>query len=255
MLEILYRFLEGDEVRKNEKTEWMKKKQEGFLESLKEKKDSSIIPKGKAKKIQREKTLAKAEKLLGRYTEDYDFQFLYDKVSGFFADALWEDIELSNEGKFYELSLSVKWCPTLDSSYDKSLLMCESVGRKLFPRDADDYIHLEDDAHYAYRGKLSEGQMMIKRLFVFSDMGFVEAPERPWETDYQVIQRKFKEKGYYRVPEIVFWNLRNSKATPVPSNQQGVALVSGFFEKSCDFEAVMMQAISGDEYQKLVVFD
>ncbi|KAJ8557566.1 hypothetical protein K7X08_003191 [Anisodus acutangulus] len=69
----------------------------------------------------------------------------------FFADALWEDMELYNEGKFYELSLAAKWCPFLDSSYDKSLLMCESVGRKLFPRDDDDYIDLEDDAHYAYR--------------------------------------------------------------------------------------------------------
>ncbi|XP_060186472.1 uncharacterized protein LOC132615896 [Lycium barbarum] len=463
VLEILYRLLEGPEVRKNEKKEWMKKKREGFLEGLKEKKGSSIIPKEKAKRIQREKTLAKANKLLDRFTQDTDFQFLYDKVSGFFADALWEDMELYNEGKFYELSLAAKWCPSLDSSYDKSLLMCESVGRKLFPRNDDDYIDLEDDAHYAYRvrnrlrkdvlvplhkaleipevyicankweelpykrvpsvamkmykklfykhdkkrfeqylddvksgkttiaagallpheiiaslddstgpgvaelqwermvndlakkgkltncmavcdvsgsmirtpmevsvalglliselseepwkgklitfsenpefhivkgenlsqktgfirrmewgsntdfqqvfdkilevavkGKLSEGQM-IKRLFVFSDMEFDQASRRPWETDYQVISRKFKEKGYYRVPEIVFWNLRDSKATPVPSNQQGVALVSGFSKNLVTLfleeggimtpEAVMMQAISGDEYQKLVVFD
>ncbi|KAJ7979295.1 Uncharacterized conserved protein UCP015417, vWA [Quillaja saponaria] len=42
-----------------------------------------------------------------------------------------------------------------------------------------------------------------------------------WETDYEVIQRKFREKGYNKVPDIVFWNLRNSEATPVPSNQIG----------------------------------
>lgn len=116
----------------------------------------------------------------------------------------------------------------------------------------------------AVRGNLSEEQM-ITILFVFSDMEFDEATASPWDTDYQVTQRKFKKKGYYKVPEIVFWNLRNSKATPVPSNQQGVALVSGFSKNLATVfleeggilspEAVMIQAISGDEYQKLVVFD
>ncbi|KAG5520551.1 hypothetical protein RHGRI_033209 [Rhododendron griersonianum] len=51
-----------------------------------------------------------------------------------------------------------------------------------------------------------------KRVFVFSDMEFDQASARPWETDYQVIVRKFGEKGYGScVPEIVFWNLRDSK--------------------------------------------
>nr|XP_016510004.1 PREDICTED: uncharacterized protein LOC107827389 [Nicotiana tabacum] len=372
-------------------------------------------------------------------------------------------MKLYNEGKLYELSLAAKWCPSLDSSYDKSLLMCGSVGRKLFPRD--DYIEYQDleDAHYAYRvrdrsrkevlvplhkaleipevyicankweelpykrvpsvamklyknlfykhdqerfqqyledvksgkttiaagallpheiiaslkdstgpevaelqwkrmvddlakkgkltncmaicdvsasmngtpmevcvalglliselseepwkgklitfssnpelhkvkgkilsaktnfirrmdwggntdfqkvfdkilevavrGNLSE-DAMIKRLFVFSDMEFDEASPSPWVTDYIVIQSKFKKKGYNKVPEIVFWNLRDSKATLVPSNQEGVALVSGFSKNLVPLfleeggilspEAVMMQAISGEEYQKLLVFD
>ncbi|KAH0640417.1 hypothetical protein KY285_037003 [Solanum tuberosum] len=116
----------------------------------------------------------------------------------------------------------------------------------------------------AMKGSLSEEQM-IKRLFVFSDMEFDVASTRPWETDYNVIQRKFKEKGYNNVPEIVFWNLRDSKATPVPSNEKGVALVSGFSKNLVTLfleeggilspESVMMQAISGEEYQKLVVYD
>ncbi|KAK4357026.1 hypothetical protein RND71_022636 [Anisodus tanguticus] len=62
-----------------------------------------------------------------------------------------KDMKLYNEGKFYELSLAAKWCPSLDSSYDKTLLMCESIGTKLFPRE--DYIEYHDleDVHYAYR--------------------------------------------------------------------------------------------------------
>ncbi|KAI9170159.1 hypothetical protein LWI28_023429 [Acer negundo] len=70
---------------------------------------------------------------------------------------------------------------------------------------------------------------MIKRLFVFSDMEFDNASVNPWETDYQVIVRKYTEKGYgLAVPEIVFWNLRHSRATPVPRKQKGAALLSGF---------------------------
>ncbi|XP_059317566.1 uncharacterized protein LOC132068104 [Lycium ferocissimum] len=461
VLEILYRLVEGPDVRKNEKEEWTEKKNNGFLE--KKERSISYVSKGKAKKIRLEKIMDKAKKLLDRYDKDCNFKFLYDKISGFFADQLREDMKLYNEGKYYELSLAAKWCPSLDSSYDKSLLMCESIGRKLFPRE--DYIEYQDleDAHYAYRvrdrlrkevlvplhkalevpevyicankwedlpykrvpsvamtlykklfykhdkerfqqyiedvksgkttiaagallpheiiaslkdstgpevaelqwermvsdlakkgkltncmaisdvsgsmsgtpmevsvalglliselseepwkgklitfssnpefhivkgknlskktnfirrmawggntdfqkvfdkilevavkGKLSE-EKMIKRVFVFSDMEFDQASMNPWETDYQVIQKKFKKNGYKKVPEIVFWNLRNSVATPVPCNQEGVALVSGFSKNLVTLfleeggimspEAVMMQAISGEEYQKLVVFD
>src|ERR1044072_5239671 len=98
----------------------------------------------------------------------------------------------------------------------------------------------------AVNGNLKEDQM-IKRVFVFSDMEFDQATTKypwdigyqaitriplagsSWETDYQAITRKYTEKGYgSAVPQIVFWNLRDSKATPVPSTQKGVALVSGF---------------------------
>lgn len=80
----------------------------------------------------------------------------------------------------------------------------------------------------AVNGNLKPEQM-ITRLFVFSDMEFDQASANPWETDYQVIVTKFTEKGYGSVvPEIVFWNLRDSRATPVSGMQKGVALVSGF---------------------------
>lgn len=59
-------------------------------------------------------------------------------------------MKLYNEGKFYELNLAAKWFPSLDLSYDKSLLMCESIARKLFP--CEEYVEYQDveDAHYAY---------------------------------------------------------------------------------------------------------
>lgn len=93
---------------------------------------------------------------------------------------------------------------------------------------------------------------MVKRVFVFSDMEFDEAStqydysgtdenndvdesqqaeecrRRGWETDYEMVVRKFKENGFEQVPEIVFWNLRSSMATPVTCNQPGVVMLSGF---------------------------
>ncbi|KAL9245121.1 hypothetical protein vseg_018809 [Gypsophila vaccaria] len=135
----------------------------------------------------------------------------------------------------------------------------------------------------AVQGGLKPEQM-IKRVFVFSDMEFDEATKdhsygygyrsgrtqpapREWETDYMVIRSKFEEKGYGgAVPEMVFWNLRDSRATPVSKNQKGCALVSGFSKNAMklfldgkydelDPETVMRAAISGDEYKSLVVLD
>ncbi|KAK2408303.1 hypothetical protein QL285_043824 [Trifolium repens] len=117
----------------------------------------------------------------------------------------------------------------------------------------------------AVNGNLKKDQM-IKRIFVFSDMEFDQASANSWETDYQAIGRKYRKKGYgSAVPQIVFWNLRDSKATPVPATQKGVALVSGFSKNLLTLFLVnegdispveaMEAAIAGHEYQKLVVLD
>ncbi|PWA51499.1 hypothetical protein CTI12_AA466310 [Artemisia annua] len=127
----------------------------------------------------------------------------------------------------------------------------------------------------AVRYKLSEDDM-VKRVFVFSDMEFDQASSSPWETDYEAIQRKFKSHGYVNVPEIVFWNLRDSPATPVTANQKGVALLSGFSKNLLTLflegggvinpedvpkrsglnpVEIMEAAISGELYQQLVVCD
>ncbi|EMS51597.1 hypothetical protein TRIUR3_19876 [Triticum urartu] len=109
-------------------------------------------------------------------------------------------------------------------------------------------------------------EKMVQRVFVFSDMEFDQASANPWETDYEAIVRKFSEAGYgAAVPEIVFWNLRDSKAVPVMSGQKGVALVSGFSKNLLKLfldgggtftpRVVMEKAIAGPEYDQLAVFD
>ncbi|KAF7078470.1 hypothetical protein CFC21_082895 [Triticum aestivum] len=109
-------------------------------------------------------------------------------------------------------------------------------------------------------------ERMVRRVLVFSDMEFDQASAHPWETDYEAIVRKFSEAGYgSAVPEIVFWNLAYSKAVPVMSGQQGVALVSGFSKNLLKLfldgggivtpRTIMEKAIVGPEYDKLTVFD
>ncbi|XP_037441703.1 uncharacterized protein LOC119309900 [Triticum dicoccoides] len=107
-------------------------------------------------------------------------------------------------------------------------------------------------------------EKMIRTVFVYSDMEFNMASgayyggEPSWDSDYEVICKKFRAAGYGDVvPQIVFWNLRDSSSMPVTSTQPGVAMVSGFSKNILKIflqndgvvnpEAIMMQAIAGDE--------
>lgn len=73
--------------------------------------------------------------------------------------------------------------------------------------------------------------------------------------------------GGMRFSVVVFWNLRNSKATPAIANQPGVVLVSGYSKdlmtlflkdggEDMDLEKFMENAIAAKEYgDELVVLD
>lgn len=536
--EILYRILEGPESRRIQKNEWKDRKRrgkrssrgiknlrkfkvenegkvevsdeeiDGVLENLEEM--GSGIDKEKARILSKEREKAKAKRALDKYNSDSNYRFLFDCVAELFAEYLKSDIKKLNDGKLFDISLAAKWCPSIGSSYDKAILICEGIARRVFPRDSNKMYEGLEERHYVYRvrdglrkqvlvplhkvlelpevymsanawnslpynrvpsvamknykelftkhdnerfqeylekvkagkakiaagallpheiigsledkdggevaelqwyrmvgdlakkgkltnciavcdvsgsmsgipmevsvalgllvselseepwkgkvitfsenpelhliqgdtlkaktefvrkmdwggntdfqkvfdqilsvaveGKLSEDQL-IKRIFVFSDMEFDDASghntkywnqiyssdndedgeneekweekikkreerlqeweknqkailQREWETDYEVIQRKYRDSGYNRVPEIVFWNLRNSSSTPVVATQNGVAMVSGFSKNLLTLfleeggivnpEQVMGLAIAGEEYKKLAVYD
>ncbi|KAL1532956.1 hypothetical protein AAHA92_32907 [Salvia divinorum] len=476
LLEILFRVLEGAEARQLAKQmgeRWKSQSRKGKRMGKGKKTGKGKRRRGISctstfnslnKSTPEEKRIERAKRVVERFNHDANFKFLHDCVSDLFAQQLRSDMETLKSGDFNKISLAAKWCPSLDSSFDRITLLCETIAKKVFPRaEFREYDGVEE-AHYAYRvrdrlrkevlvplrkalelpevyiganqwgtlpynrvasvamktykslffkhdeerfneyldkvksgkatiaagallpheiieslndeyggevaelqwrrmvddmakiGKLSnclavcdvsgsmsgipmevsvalgvlvselseepwkgkvitfsnnprlqrvEGESlksktefvrrmewgmntdfqkvfdvilkvavrgklkaeeMIKRLFVFSDMEFDQASERPWETDYEVIVRKYREKGYGEcVPEIVFWNLRDSRATPVPADQKGVALVSGFSKNLMkifleeggvmDPVAVMEAAIAGKEYDKLVVLD
>ncbi|KAK4841571.1 hypothetical protein QYF36_006715 [Acer negundo] len=144
--------------------------------------------------------------------------------------------DLSKEGKLWncmavwDVSPSMKGTPMevavalgilvseLSEDPWKGKLITFSETPELQNVEGDDLKILE----VAVEGNLKPEQM-IKRLFVFSDMEFDNASVNPWETDYQVIVRKYTEKGEGDI--------------------------------DMDPEIVMEAAISGEEYQKLVVLD
>ena len=129
-------------------------------------------------------------------------------------------------------------------------------------------------------------EQMIETLFIFSDMQFDMAthsygpygasyfpggprPCSATETNFKVAQADFEEHGY-KLPKIVFWNLREDDcdAVPVTHREEGTALVSGFsgqllklfmggaaeLDKFDPF-TIMKEAISADKYNGWKVVD
>lgn len=111
---------------------------------------------------------------------------------------------------------------------------------------------------------LSEDQM-LRRLFVFVEEEFEKVSGNPWEIEYAEMKAKFIDQGFKNVPEVVFWNLKGSKAAPVRCDVPGMAVVSGlsknlltlFFDDGSVLtpETVMDAVISRPEYDQLVIHD
>ena len=82
---------------------------------------------------------------------DPDFRFLYEKISDHFAKCLKADIEFLNAKEYRKISLAAKWCPSLDLSFDRSTLLCESIAKKMFPKESFPEYEGVEEAHYVYR--------------------------------------------------------------------------------------------------------
>ena len=67
---------------------------------------------------------------------------------------------------------------------------------------------------------------MPQTLLILSDMQFDECVEHD-DSAIEMIVRKYTAAGY-QVPQVVFWNLRDSHGIPARHDQRGVALVSGY---------------------------
>lgn len=109
------------------------------------------IEKANASALRKEKKIAMAKKVLERYSRDPDFRFLYERVSDLFAECLKADMESMKFGQSRKVGLAAKWWPSIDSSFDKSTLLCESIAKKMFPHENYPEYEGIEEAHYAYR--------------------------------------------------------------------------------------------------------
>jgi hypothetical protein len=103
--------------------------------------------------VERRKRRAEAAaRAVDRYARDPTYRLLHDCTADLFADLLAKDMKKLAEGKINELSLAAKWCPSIDTCYDRSTLLCEAIGRRLFLKGLSPELP-EDlkDEHYAYR--------------------------------------------------------------------------------------------------------
>ncbi|RWR78831.1 hypothetical protein CKAN_00738300 [Cinnamomum micranthum f. kanehirae] len=74
----------------------------------------------------------------GKYNSDSNYRFLYDKISDFLAESLKINIWFLDWGHIWKISeRAAQWCPSLDSLLDYSTLLCESIAKRVFPRESD----------------------------------------------------------------------------------------------------------------------
>lgn len=107
--------------------------------------------KAKASLDRKLEKISMGKKAFTRYSQDPDYRFLHERVSDLFADYLKKDLEFLTSGETNKISLAAKWCPSLDSSFDKATLLCESIARRIFPRESFPEYEGVEEAHYAYR--------------------------------------------------------------------------------------------------------
>lgn len=81
--------------------------------------------------------ISNAKKALEKYNNDSDYRFLFYCTCDVFADLLKSDIRSLGRGEVRNISLAAKWCPSIDSSYDRSLLICEGIARRVFQRECE----------------------------------------------------------------------------------------------------------------------
>ncbi|KAH9682075.1 hypothetical protein KPL71_027200 [Citrus sinensis] len=124
LTEILYRILEGpgrrEGLRKIKRGRKRGRKfddseEEDQQEEVVEKKDEemcSVISKEEARVLRKEREIAKARKALEKYSSDSS------------------DMKKLNSEDLSQISLAAKCCPSIDSSYDKTTLICEGIARR-----------------------------------------------------------------------------------------------------------------------------
>lgn len=93
---------------------------------------------------------SRAKTAVERYQNDSDYRNLHDRISEMFAEFLRSDIMFLESGEVKKISFASKFCPSVNSSYDKATLICENIAKRMFPRHSYQEYKDVEEAHYAY---------------------------------------------------------------------------------------------------------
>jgi len=80
---------------------------------------------------------------------------------------------------------------------------------------------------------------MPDSILIISDMQFDECVTTPDASAMEMIRMMYAKSGY-TLPQVIFWNVRNSEGVPVKFDETGTALVSGFSP------SIMKTVLSGE---------
>ncbi|PRQ22785.1 hypothetical protein RchiOBHm_Chr6g0254051 [Rosa chinensis] len=95
--------------------------------------------------------ISKAKIAVERYQNDQRYQNLHNQVADLFSEFLKSDVKFLESGEIENISFAAKFCPSIDSKYDKATLICEVIAKRIFPRvDYEEYKDISEP-HYAYR--------------------------------------------------------------------------------------------------------
>ncbi|KAJ8448989.1 LOW QUALITY PROTEIN: hypothetical protein Cgig2_004044 [Carnegiea gigantea] len=97
------------------------------------------------RKQRKQRVDEKAKRALEKYDQEPKYSLLYDKICELFAQYLRSDLKWLSSGKLSKIGLASKWCPSIDSAFDKTTVICECIARRVFLEKST------LDAHYAYR--------------------------------------------------------------------------------------------------------
>ncbi|CAN1294567.1 Uncharacterized protein L728 [Linum perenne] len=143
---------------------------------------SSVVDKETARALRKEREVAKATKALNKYNSDPNYKLLFDSIVDLFADLLKSDSEALKSKDYSKITLAAKWCPSVDSSYDKSLLICEAIGRRMFPKESEKQYEGMEEAHYAYRVRDRLRKEILVPLHKALQLPEVYMSAREWNT-------------------------------------------------------------------------
>ncbi|KAG7583285.1 Uncharacterized conserved protein UCP015417 vWA [Arabidopsis suecica] len=138
--------------------------------------------KAKASLKRKQKKVSMGKDAFTRYSNDQDYRFLHERVSDLFANQLRRDLEFLTSDQTNKISLAAKWCPSLDSCFDKATLLCESIARKIFPRESFPEYEGVEDAHYAYRVRDRLRKQVLVPLRKTLQLPEVYMGARDWES-------------------------------------------------------------------------